>query len=178
MTVETREQAIDRLLATDALRDLATRYARAIDRRDMVLLRSVYFEDAVDEHGTAYSGPIEGFVAAFPKLMANFELTNHYICNTSYRIDGDRANGELYFIAYHRTSDPHSKHLVVTGRYLDRYDRRGGEWRISHRRLVWDAVLNIDVTDEDTALLGSLGAISGFEDDMSYEALPLMGRGR
>src|SRR4051812_32210809 len=97
-----REKAIDYLIARTALEDLAGRYVRAIDRRDMELLKSVYHPDAHDEHGTAYVGDVPGFIAAQPELMANFAVTQHQIHSKSYRIDGDTADGELYFTGYHR----------------------------------------------------------------------------
>ncbi|MDB5702331.1 MAG: hypothetical protein JWL66_2530 [Sphingomonadales bacterium] len=173
-----REAAIDLLIARDALRDVATRYARAVDRRDLDLLRSVYHDDATDEHGTVYSGPASGFVDGFMEVMKDFELTAHYICNASYRIDGSNADGELYFIAYHRTVGEDSKHAIVSGRYLDNYTLRAGEWRIATRKLVWDSALTLPVDPADAALLGTLGEVGRWgEDDYSYRALPQMGRG-
>lgn len=171
-----REQALDYLLARTALEDLGGRYVRAIDRRDMALLRSVYHPDAIDEHGTAYAGDVEGFIAAMPALMGNFAVTQHQIHSRSYRIEGDRADGELYFTAYHRTIDP-PQHLVVHGRYLDNYERRGGEWKIARRKLVWDAFITTDVRAEDQEMLRALGHSGAAEEDYSYACLPLMARG-
>lgn len=175
---DAREAAIDALIAKDALRELAMRYCRAIDRRDPELLRSVYHEDAMDEHGTVFSDRASVFVERQPEIMAPFELTAHYVTNTSYRLDGDRAEGELYFIAYHRVTEPKPQHIVVTGRYLDRYERRAGVWKIAYRRLVWDAVMSEDVRPEDGERLPTLGHVGRGADDLSYEALPLLARGR
>lgn len=173
-----RDAAIDALLDREALGDLATRYARAIDRHDQDLLRSVYHDDAIDDHGVVFCDKAAVFVAQMPQLMAPFVLTAHHLTNQSYRIDGDRADGELYFIAYHRTHAPDEKHLVVLGRYLDNYVRRGGAWKIAHRRLVWDSFITLDAGAGDMAQLAALGVMGGTADDRSYEALPLMGRGR
>lgn len=173
-----RNTAIDALLARDALRDLAMRYCRAIDRRDPDLLASVYHDDAIDDHGTVFCDTAARFVEQQAAVMAPFDLTAHYICNTSYRLEGDRADGELYFIAYHRTTGADPKHIMVTGRYLDNYARRAGEWRIAHRRLVWDSVVTLDADLADMAMLASLGAVGATAADRSYEALPMMARGR
>lgn len=178
MTPSEREAAIEQLIAKDALRDLAMRYARAVDRRDIALLRSVYHDDATDEHGTVYAGPASGFIDAFPEVMSVFEVTAHHIGNTSFRVEGERADGELYFVAYHRTLGPDPKHVVVSGRYLDNYERREGQWKIARRYLVWDSIRLSDVAAEEVAQLSALGEIGAQADDYSYRVLPLMARGR
>lgn len=172
-----RDAAINALLDKDALRELAMRYARAIDRHDPDLLRTVYHDDATDSHGAAFTGSAATFIEQLPGIMAGYELTAHYIINTSYRLDGDRADGELYFIAYHRTLHPTSQHITVTGRYLDNYERRAGQWKIARRQLVWDSLVATAVAPSDAAQLATLGIVGGKADDFSYDALPLMGRG-
>jgi hypothetical protein len=166
---------LEKLAARMALEDLAGRYVRAIDRQDMALLRSVYHADAIDEHGTAYQGDIDGFIAAMPGLMGNFELTQHQIHSKVFAIAGDRADGELYFTAYHRLKEP-AQHLVVHGRYLDNYEKRQGEWRIAYRRLVWDAIVSQEVLEQDTQMLAALGETGKRDADDSYRCLPLMAR--
>jgi hypothetical protein len=143
-----------------------------------VLLRSLYHGDARDEHGVVFSGSVDAFVEAQPQLMAPFEVTAHHIANMSYRIDGNRADGELYFTAYHRTLGDTPAHIVVHGRYLDNYECRGGEWKIAHRRLVWDSFITLAVAPNDDSQLRALGIVGSDENDLSYQALPLMGRGR
>lgn len=174
-----REALLDALLDKEALRDLATRYARAIDRRDQELLRSVYHDDAIDDHGVVFCDGAAVFVARQPEIMAPFAITAHYLCNQSYRLEGNRADGELYFIAYHRTDgEDGGKHVIVSGRYLDNYEKRGGLWKVAHRRLVWDSFITLDAAPDDMAQLAALGIMGGKADDRSYDALPLMGRGR
>ncbi|MGK2908277.1 MAG: nuclear transport factor 2 family protein [Sphingobium sp.] len=173
-----REAAIDALLVKDALRDLAMRYCRAIDRRDPDLLRSVYHDDAIDDHGAVFCDGAVTFIAKQGEIMAPFALTAHYVCNSSYRLDGDRADGELYFLAYHRVDQPVVRHILVTGRYLDNYERRRGEWKIVHRRLVWDSLITLDAAPADMDQLFALGVAGGMQEDRSYDALPLMGRGQ
>ena len=177
MTID-REAALAALLDKDALREIAMRYCRAIDRRDPALLATVYHDDAHDEHGTFFDGPAREFIAGLEKTMSVFEVTQHQISNTSYRLDGDLAEGELYFTAYHRTMPPEPKHIIVRGRYLDRYERRGGEWRIAYRKLVWDSYETLDVLPSDTETLEALGEGGTGEADYSYRALGLLGRGR
>ncbi|HET8612091.1 MAG TPA: nuclear transport factor 2 family protein [Sphingomonas sp.] len=172
------DAALSALLDKQALHELAMRYSRAIDRRDPELLATVYHPDAHDEHGAFFDGPASTFIANLKKTMAVFEVSQHMIGNASYRLDGDYAEGELYFTAYHRTLPPEPRHEIVRGRYLDRYERRDGEWRIAYRRLVWDSYETTPVQPADTETLRALGEGGKGEDDYSYRALTLLGRGR
>ena len=158
-----------------ALRDIAMRYARAIDRRDRELLLTCYHDDAVDHHGNMFCGNPLDYADWQPAIMSQFALTAHYIMNTDYRLDGDRAEGELYFIAYHRTRPPDPREVVVGGRYLDRYERRRGEWRIAHRSIAWDFSTDTALDPKQADFLKSLGAVGSGSDDVSFEALPLFG---
>jgi hypothetical protein len=156
------------------LRELGLRYARAIDRRDPELLRSVYHPEGIDEHGTTFSGPISDYVPWVMTALSSLEVTAHYIINTLYAVDGDKAEGELYFIAYHRSPEPASFDMIVSGRYLDRYERRDGAWKILHRRLVWDWVRQSPSPADCMQTLRAFGISGGGEGDFSYEALPML----
>lgn len=58
-------------------------------------------------------------------------LGQHLIDFTS----ANEAYGEVYYQAYHRTTDAGGarRDLVIAGRYVDRYTRRGGVWRMAYR---------------------------------------------
>ena len=169
---QTRDQAIQELLDKQALHEIAMRYARAIDRRDRELLLSLYHDDSIDHHGTMFKGGPVAYADWQPEVMAPFAVTAHYITNTDYRIDGDRAEGELYFIAYHRM-EVEAKEVMIGGRYLDRYERRAGEWKIAHRTLVWDFARSNPLDADQLGFLKSLGYCGAGSDDVSKTVLPL-----
>jgi hypothetical protein len=175
---DSRDKVLQDLLDKDALRDIALRYSRAIDRMDLELLKTVYHPDAIDDHGVWFNGPASEFIAQLPKINDRLEALHHSITNSFYRIDGDRADGELYFNAYQRTKPPESLHITVRGRYLDNYERRDGVWRIAYRRLVWDSMETLPVADADVNGFAKMGSIGSFENDRSYEALRLLPRGK
>jgi hypothetical protein len=155
------------------LRAIALRYARAIDRHDRDLLLTCYHEDAIDHHGTVFRGDPLTFAAWLPDIMRQFEVTAHYIMNTDYRLAGDFAEGEIYFLAYHRTVPPERRELFVGGRYHDRYERRGGEWRIAHRTIAWDFSRSSPLEESQFAFLTSLGTLGSGDDDISFESMPM-----
>lgn len=131
-----------------ALADLVALYCRGCDRRDFALVRSLYHDDAIDDHGAMFKGGPDAFVAWLPEAMAPWELTKHSLSNSLFAIDGDKAEGEHHVVAYHRTWGPERREYIVNGRYLDRYSRRDGRWKFSHRSLVFDYG-EIRAVDED-----------------------------
>jgi hypothetical protein len=67
-------------------------------------------------------------------------------CNYNHSIEFDddtHARGEIYNVTYLVPRDG-GRINVWLGRYLDRYEQRDGEWRISHRTCVHEATTTID----------------------------------
>src|SRR5580693_1898634 len=156
-----------------ALHELTLTYCRACDRRDFALLRSLYHDDAVDDHGAMFRGSADEYLAWLPPVLAQFEATVHSISNALFKVEGDAGHGELYTVAYHRTHPPAAREILIGGRYLDRYQRRDGVWRFLHRSLALDWCR---VQEVDTAAYREFaaGAPAGRTDeqDPSYLALP------
>lgn len=142
------------LLDRIALHDLVMCYCRGCDRRDFALVRSLYHDDAIDDHGNMFSGGPDAFVAWLVEATTPWELTRHEIANSLFAIAGDRAEGEHLVRAWHRTPGPERKEFIVHGRYLDRYERREGQWKFLHRSLVFDHGELRDVNEEAMAMLG------------------------
>ena len=167
------------LLDQVALRDLVMRYCRGVDRRDFALVRSLYHDDAIDDHGAMFSGPPDAFVAWLPTALAPWELTIHAVTNSTFAVAGDRAEGEHYVRAWHRTRPPQRKEYIVLGRYLDRYERRQDEWKFLHRSLVFDHGVVRDVDEKAMTLLGG-DATHGTSDrtDPSWRLGLLAGPGK
>jgi hypothetical protein len=165
------------MLDKHELRELGLTYCRGIDRQDFALVRTLYHDDAIDDHGDMFKGNPDEYVAWLPTIMAMWDATVHSISNAVYEVDGDKANGELYVVAYHRTHEPQAKEIIVGGRYLDRYEKRDGRWKFSHRSLAMDWCNVQDVKPEDYDTFAA-GAVRGRHDadDASYAELPLMGR--
>ncbi len=66
-------------------------------------------------------------------------------------IDGDAAFAETYCLAFYRQSEEGKegeKEMFLRVRYLDRVEKRNGEWRIAHRRVVYSPSQIVKVTEE------------------------------
>ncbi len=98
-----RVWSVSDAVETLALQHLASTYCHAVDRRDFALLRTLYDDDAIDDHGPMFCGGPDAYVAWLPTMMARWAVTSHVISNMVFLIDGDEAEGELVATAYHRT---------------------------------------------------------------------------
>ncbi len=127
-------EAIDRVELTD----LVMRYCRGIDRRDFNLVRSLYHDDAIDDHGDMFCGSPDEYVKWLPIVLEPLDCTIHAISNSFFVIDGDVAEGEHYSTNFHRTRQAPRQEIIIHGRYLDRYERREGEWKFARRQIVFD----------------------------------------
>lgn len=125
----------DRLADEAAILDAIHRYCRGVDRADAELTRSAYHPDATDDHG-AFKGPAFEFAEHVNEAHASrWSSTMHVVANHVAAVDGDVADAETYVIAFlHRLDGTHLD--VVGGRYVDRFERRGGDWRIARRAYV------------------------------------------
>jgi hypothetical protein len=125
------------LLDRERLYELVTRYCRAIDRADEELLLSCYHPDATQDHG-AYKGPIPGLVTHLRgrALDPAKGALQHIASNCRFELEGDVAYGETYLQTV--MTDPDGGQLLSFGRYVDRFERRDGEWRIAHRQVIID----------------------------------------
>lgn len=160
-----------------ALHELVLRYCRACDRRDYRLLRSLYHDDAIDDHGKLFCGSAQEYVEWLPSMLARYEATVHSITNALFAVDGDLAEGEIYTVAYHRTHPPEPREIIIGGRYLDRYERRKGEWRFLRRWLAFDWV-DERPFNAKTWARSAAASNPGRPDanDPSYRYLSLLGR--
>jgi hypothetical protein len=122
---------LDRL----AIQDCVTGYARGLDRHDRELLASAYHEDAIDHHGD-FTGPVDEFVAwANAGHEGSYTAHTHFITNTRAEIDGDVAHAESYVLFVLKRKDGDGVD-IGGGRYIDRLERRTGDWRIAARELL------------------------------------------
>lgn len=136
---------------------------------DFDLIRSCYHPDAIDDHGD-FAGDIDSFIEYARENLPKFLSTNHCVCNQLVEVEGNVAFAEHYGIAYHRLpaeGNQPERDWIATIRYIDRFERREGEWRIAYRRSLVDS----DRIDHVKETLIPRGSMAGSRDrnDPSYE---------
>ena len=130
-------QAADKL----EIMDLSSNYMRGLDRLDGDLERSVFWDDAFCSYGIYEGGPDE-FVDYCQNALATHASNHHFIGQINIDLEGDEAYGEVYYQAFHRVKNAadEDRDLFISGRYVDRYERRAGVWKISYRSELVDWV--------------------------------------
>ncbi len=131
----------------EAIRDVALRYCRGVDRLDEALMKSAYWPEATDHHGS-YQGNAMTFAEHCMVAHLPWRATQHCITNHSIELDADasHATGEIYNLTYLFRKDAE---VLDTwwGRYLDRYEKRHGEWRIIERICVHEGTRSAPIRD-------------------------------
>ncbi|MCH9670938.1 MAG: nuclear transport factor 2 family protein [Gammaproteobacteria bacterium] len=144
----------DRHYINEALR----RWARAVDRRDWPLVRTVFHADGYDDHGM-YKGGVDGLIAWLEERHKNITQSMHVLGNVFIEFAGrDAAVVETYVVAYQRyeaqSPDDLSQLVAALGealaagggpvdvmmpaRYVDVFERREGRWRIAERTTIFE----------------------------------------
>lgn len=132
-------KTVDDLLAEAEIKDVHIRYCRANDRRDEELMRSCFHPDAVIELHEPLD--VEAFIALGRQVLGQFTVTWHNTGNQLVEVEGDVAWAEHYTTSSHRIAADEAgpeRDFVASGRYVDRMERRGGEWRIARRIMLLD----------------------------------------
>jgi len=137
------------------IQDVIYRWCRAVDRLDFDAMRTVFHPDAVDHHGP-FDGPVEDLIEWIRSRHRGIPFSMHQVGNMLIEFAGsDVALVETYVRTTQRYPAESMQSLdQLTGgqqgsfecgadlftcsRYVDRFERRNGEWRISERTLVQD----------------------------------------
>jgi hypothetical protein len=131
------DEAVRTLLARQAIHDALLRYCWGIDRGDLGLVLSAFHADAVDNHSGVEESAVERFTRTVPAAAGM--KTSHNLANVLIQVDGLTAAAQSNLIAWHQFEFEGATYdWVLAGRYLDRFACRDGDWRISHRTVVYD----------------------------------------
>lgn len=130
---------IDAMLSRQTLEELLTAYCRGVDRGDSGLLASIFHDDATVITG-AFNGPAQDFAREIVRGVAETSVrVFHSINNVWLEVAGDKAVGECYALAVQTVNGPDGMlDILVGGRYLDRFERRDGVWKIAQHTFVLD----------------------------------------
>jgi hypothetical protein len=159
--------ALQRLVDRQEITDLLHTYARAVDRLDGALLRTVYTPEGTDDHG-AFAGTADDYVTWVMGFVGGWVSTHHDISNVMIELDGDeRAFGECHWTGWYVIPDGAGGLVdqVSCGRYLDRFEKVDGRWGIAHRVCVsdWSRRAAREGAPRDHRLAGRRGT-----DDLVY----------
>jgi 3-phenylpropionate/cinnamic acid dioxygenase small subunit len=78
------------------------------------------------------TGEVHAFFAGTRLYPDGTPRTKHLITNVTIEVDGDRASSRCNVTVLQQT-DVLPLQPIASGRYLDRFERAGGEWRFADR---------------------------------------------
>jgi hypothetical protein len=148
--------ALTKLIYKSEITDVLLRYARNVDRREWDAVRKSYHDGATDHHGD-FRGNADDFIAWVSNNHKNLPKSTHFLGNILIEFASDtEALAETYYLGMlelSATSEEHRRRLLngrdttaesieidVLGRYLDRFERRDGQWRVVERQVIYDVI--------------------------------------
>ncbi|PEQ12868.1 hypothetical protein B2G71_08445 [Novosphingobium sp. PC22D] len=171
-----RERRLDELLDKQDIMECLARFSRGMDRFDRDIYLSAFWEDGTMAAGPFVGSPADCWDWAVPMHDEGQILTHHALLQTTIDLDGDTAHTETYYQFVGRNRD--ESVWIAGGRYVDRLEKRGEEWRIALRTnlIEWctlPPVLPVPFGDVPDIALN--GVSSRSKDDPSYQR-PLVNR--
>lgn len=165
------DQELQTFIDQRDIHQILMRFCRAIDRGDEELLRSCYHPYATYDYGDA-NGLATEFIKDSIESLAQFVTTQHSVSNYYFLNQTETtAKVETYCNAYHRISDPDGdRDMIVSGRYLDDFEKANGEWRIQHRTFVfdWNQTSPSIVPKDSDMFAGLSNGGERYPNDLSY----------
>ncbi|MEH6519018.1 MAG: nuclear transport factor 2 family protein [Halioglobus sp.] len=148
MTTETGTAANpDRVADQLAIHDILSLHSRGLDRLDQATIQAAYWPEAEVDYGS-YKGGAHNFAELVVGALAGqYELTRHLLSNTLVEFTDNIACSESCVTAGHLLLGAQEE-MLFYGRYLDRLEKRNGQWKIMHRQVVIDWSKRIPVVDE------------------------------
>ena len=133
----------------EAIREKIALYAHAIDRRRWAMMEALFHPDARFGFGPV-EGDWRGFVEQARSIIDPCTATQHQLGQTLIGFAGpDVAHCETYMTAMHVVPAGYPRPevfpdrgatyaAIVAGRYVDRFEKRDGDWRIARRQGLYD----------------------------------------
>lgn len=175
-TLNTRLDAlgreVERLTAAEAIRQRVYGFCRSLDRLDRTLLAAQFWPDAEVDYGVFHQGSVSKFIDVALRFQGSMRDTHHLVGNVQVDVHGDRATAESYVHAHHVLTQGEDRvQLLVGARYLDRFERRDGDWRIVFRTEVIDWGRWLPIPERWFEQNGEMPKGRRDRDDLSYRYL-------
>jgi hypothetical protein len=125
-------------LDREKIRECIVRLARGEDRRYADLIRNCWWPDAQFDYGV-HNGDFAAYLAWVVPGSDAIKNTQHVLGQSFVELEGDAARAETHAVSYHRVDyGTEERDTCIGGRYLDRMEKRNGEWRIANRLMLYD----------------------------------------
>ena len=135
----TADYRLEEVIARQQIHDALMYYCRGVDRLDRDMLLAAYHPGALHDHGV-FQGSCEEFADyVFKRHIGNIPTSTHFMGNVLIKFVGDVAHCESYALGFQQLQiDGTPRNMIGGVRYVDRFEKRDGCWRIAERRVVLD----------------------------------------
>ena len=164
------QEKLAALVDRQEILDCLTRFSRGMDRFDRELFLSSFHADATIAAGDFVGKPTDLYDWASKLHEQGQAATHHNLLNHTCDIDGDVAHTETYYLFVGRNRD--DSNWIAGGRYIDRLERRGGEWKIALRTnaIEWSGLVpTLPIPFADVPDIHLNGAPARSAEDPSYQ---------
>jgi hypothetical protein len=144
------ERKLRELVDRNEIWRVLQKYGRGLDRLDSALARSCYWDDAIEDHGNDVGRP-DAFIEWANQTTLAFQSSQHGLLNHSCDLQGDDAYCETYFLFSGVTGGP--MNFMSTGRYIDHFQKRGGQWKIANRVCIIEGKFDVPASAMGAELL-------------------------
>ena len=161
------------LLDKQAITEVLYRYCRGCDRADEQTLRACFHPDSQHRHG-GFTGSSADFCTLALQVVTPLKACKHMLSNVLIQVAGDVADSEAHYFAYQRQVNRKTgeeEDLLTGGRYIDRFERRDGAWRIASRIGLVDFERYQPPADRNLQALPADRKSGKFPDDELYRML-------
>jgi hypothetical protein len=171
MTTTNLENLVDEIRSRQQIEEQLHRWARGADRIDIEQMQSVFHSKANINYGYS-NGPVEEFLPWVVKFHTeDLVWTSHWVVNPLIKLDKNCATSEAGVNCCLRYKGKEGLFdLIVAGRYLDKWERRDGTWRIYDRMSTLDRYRTTRIEQSREADLWVKKVTEGLrhKDDLSY----------
>jgi hypothetical protein len=148
--MDTEAQDLRALLDRDAIRRCLERMARGEDRRNGAMIKASCWPDSITDYGV-FRGDFDAYYAWVIPGADAITNTQHVLGQSYTELDGERARVETHVVSFHRVDmGTEERDTCIGGRYLDVMEKRGGEWRIAERTMLYwsQGVMGLPLSQE------------------------------
>ena len=149
-----RQAKIDAMLDKQDIYECLVRQSRGTDRCDRDLFLSGFHADSIVTAGPFVGSPADLYDWAAKFQAELYSATLHKLHQMTCDIQGDEAHTETYYFFVGCMGE---NNLLAGGRYIDRFERRGGQWGMVMR------INFVEWTSMVPAMGNPLGDIPGLE---------------
>jgi hypothetical protein len=146
-----RDPEVQALLDKQAISEVIARYSRTLDWLDDEGQAACYWPDAAIDYGF-FKGTAADFVPVVMQIERGSQRRWHFLSSLQIALhSASTASAECYGLATGvRNAEGVWSGNIYGGRYLDEFEKRGPEWRISARQYVMDWSSPLGVQNDGT----------------------------